>query len=345
MEDVKFNLNEIEKTFTKYKKNDIFDGVVVSKRQDGVIFNIGGKSDSFIKKEDFDNFDNVKIGDRFKVVVLGTKNDEGMIEVSGAQAREIIIGSKTAESLKIGSNLSFVVTGVKNNGLVSKLGQYQVVVPEGEVDLRVNHLQSYVNKQQTGVVTDIDRDRKVIVVSVRMLKQQEKEVAENNFWNSVFINKIVEGTVKRTLSYGAFVNVAGIDCFIHISDLAYEKVERVEDVIKEGDTKQFRIIKLDKENKKVSLGIKQLKEDPKDTMFKNIQVGQMFNGKVDKILAFGAIIKIECGLSGLLHVSDATENSQRRIYEIVKIDQNVVVELIKKDEEKKRLSFKLIETK
>ena len=116
-EDLKFDLNAIEQTLANYKKNSIYDGVVVAIREDGVIFNIGGKSDAFIEKSEISDFEITKIGDRFKVTILGGKNEDGMILVSKDRAEELIIGSTTAEKLKIGSQFSFYVTGYKNNGL------------------------------------------------------------------------------------------------------------------------------------------------------------------------------------------------------------------------------------
>ena len=143
------------------------------------------------------------------------------------------------------------------------------------------------------------------------------------------------------MPYGAFVNVDGITCFIHISDLSYSRVTNVSDVIEEEKVYTFRIIKIDRDNKKVSLGIKQLTENPKTTLIKTLNVGDRFNGTVTKILAFGAIVKLENGIDGLLHVSDATEHNDKRIYQIVKVGQKVEVEIKNVDTERDRVGFKL----
>ncbi len=342
MEEDKFDLNSIDKTFARYKKNDIFDGVVILKREDGVVFNIGGKSDAFINKNDFVDYNQVKIGDRFKVAVLGTKTEDGMIEVSKKIADNIIIGSTTAEKLKIGSEFSFYVTGIKNKALISKLGMYNIVVPHDEIDINLKNLNFYLNKQQTGIVTEINKEQKLIVCSIKLLKEQIKESQESLFWNSIFINKIVKGKVEKIMPYGAFIDVDGVSCFIHISDLAYERVNNVADYLKLNESYNFRVIKVDKQNKKVSLGLKQLGENPKTAIMKKLQVGQRYEGTVIKILAFGAIIKLDgYNVDGLLHVSDATEHNDKRIYEIVKLGQKVEVEIKNIDTEKDRISFKL----
>lgn len=342
MEEVKFNLDTIDKTFTKYKKNEIFDGVVVLKRDDGVIFNIGGKSDAFIDKNDFDNFDDVKIGDRFKVAVLGTKTEDGMIIVSKKIADNVIIGSQNAEKLKIGSQFTFFATGLKDNCLVSKMGIYNIVVPNDEIDTNLKNLHYYLNKQFTAIVTEIDKEKRLIVCSIRILKEQQKELQETTFWNSIFINKVVQGKVEKIMPYGAFVNVDGVSCFIHISDIAYEHVNDISKYLKIGETYTFRVIKIDKLQKRVSLGLKQLTENPKTAYLKTLKVGDKLQGTVSKILAFGAIIKLdESGLEGLLHVSDATQHNDMRIYQIVKLGQKVEVEIKSIDINRNRLAFKL----
>ena len=342
MEEVKFNLNEIDKTFAKYKKDDIYDGVIILKREDGAIFNIGGKSDAFINSSDFEDYSVVKVGDRFKVAILGEKNEEGMILVSKKLADQIIIGSNTAEKLKIGSQTSFYVTGIKDGDLVSRLGIYSLIVPHDQIDTNLRNLNYYLNKQLTGIVTEIDRNNKSIVCSVRMLKEQIKESQETLFWSSIFINKIVKGKVERIMPYGAFVDVDGVDCFIHISDIAYERVNNVADYLKQGETYDFRVIKIDKLNKRVSLGLKQMTENPRSVLLRSLKVGEKYKGTVTKILAFGAIIKLnDYKIEGLLHVSDATEHNDKRIYQIVKFGQEVEVEIKNIDTEKDRISFKL----
>lgn len=342
MEEIKFSLKEIDKTFAKYKKNEIYDGVVILKRDDGVVFNIGGKSDAFIKKEDFADFNEIKLGDRFKVAILGTKTEDGMIEVSKTIADNILIGSQTAEKLKIGSQISFFITGIKNGSLLSKIGLYEVVVPHDEIDIKLKKLNYYLNKQETGIVTEINKGEKLIVCSIKMLKEQIKETQENLFWSSIFINKIVKGKVEKIMPYGAFVNVDGISCFIHISDISYQKVNNIEDFLNVNQEYTFRVIKIDKQNKKVSLGLKQLYENPKTAIIKNLHVGERYDATVIKILAFGAILRLNnYGIDGLLHVSDATENAGKRIYEIVKVGQKINVEIKNIDLEKDRINFKM----
>lgn len=338
-----FNLESIEKTFASYKKGQLFDGVVVIKRDDGVIFNIGGKNDAFIARSDFDNFDEVKIGDRFKVMITSMKNQEGLIEVSKRDADNLIAGNQNAQKLKLGSKFSFVATNANNSGLYSRLGDFEIFIPAGEVSDRfVKDFKVLIGKQFEATVTEIDKDNKKIIGSVKILIEQTKQTNETLFWSSIFINKIVSGKIKKIMPYGAFVEVDGVDCFVHISNLSYNRIENPSEVVKEGEEYKFKVIELDRENKKIALSKKALEESPKVLAIKSLQAGDVFEGQVVKILKFGAIIKLDNGVSGLLHISNATEDRQKQIYEIVKLDERVKVEVLSVDLEEEKVSFGLV---
>lgn len=339
----KFDLNAIDKTFTTYKKGQMFDGVVVIKREDGVIFNIGGKNDAFIPKEDFDDFDELKIGDRFKVIITSNKNEEGMIEVSKRMADDKVIATQNALKLKLASTFSFVVTGTRDGGLVSKMGEYDIFIPADEIFVGgVRDVKKLVGKQFDATVTEINRDEKLIIASIKLLKEQIKETNENLFWSSIFVNKLVKGKIKKIMPYGAFVEVDGIDCFLHISNISHNRLNSPDEVIKEGEEYNFRVIELDRENKKVALSLKALQESPKKLAIRELQIGEKYKGEVVKILTFGAVIKLDNGASGLLHISNATENKQKQVYEIVKLNQNIEVVVLDKDEEGEKVSFGLV---
>ena len=337
----KFNLEMIDKTFTNYKKGQTFDGVVVMKRDDGVIFNIGGKNDAFIPSTDFEDYGAVKIGDRFAVVITKQKNEEGFIEASKSVADTLKIANQNAQSLRLGSKFTFVVTKI-GDGLVSQMGDFKIIVPFEEASEHfVRNYHSLVGKQLEAVVTEIDKQNKQIVASVKLLQEQTRVAVEKNFWNIIFINKIVKGKVERIMPYGAFVSVEGFDCFLHISNISYDKLDKVEDVLKVGDEKMFKVIKVDRENKKVELSLKALLEDPKTARVKNLLVGNVYDGEVVKLLQFGAIVKVENGATGLLHISNCTQNRQKKIYELVKVGDKIRVEVLSKDEENQKVSFKL----
>ncbi len=338
---VKFDINEIDKTFAQYKKGQIFDGVVVIKRIDGVIFNIGGKNDAFIPAGDFDDFETLKIGDRFKVVITKNKNEEGFIEASKAEADNIVFGNQNAEKLKLGSKFSFVVTD-ERNGLISKMGEFEIFIPQAEVNLYFEkNLKQYIGKQCEAIVTEYNKEEKKIIGSIKLLKSQIKEQNESLFWKAIFINKIVQGTVEKIMPYGIFVDVDGVSCFCHISNLSHKRIDKIEEFINIGEIRQFKVVEVDRENKKVALGLKQLEMSPREVAIKALELYETYKGRITKILPFGAIVTLENGAAGLLHISNATDKTDANIYEIVKLDDLVEVMPINIDLDRLRVSFKL----
>ena len=340
----KFDLSLVENTFTSYKKGQMFDGVVVIKKEDGCIFNIGGKNDAFLPKEEVDDYQNLKIGDRFKVIITNYKNKDGMIEVSESLANNQILANQNASKLKLGSKFSFVAVKGNNEGLFSKMGDYSIFIPINEISLTTKDPKRAEGRQFEATVTEIDKENKKIIGSIKFIEEQTKKNVEDLFWKSIFINKIVSGKVKKILNYGAFVNVGGVDCFLHISQISYKKIVHPSEVIKEGEEYNFKVIEVDRENKKVSLSLKALEISPKVKAMQELTAGEEREGQVVKILPFGAVVKLDNGAYGLIHISNATDRSDKKIYEIVKLDQKVKVQISSVDIEEEKVSLKLINT-
>lgn len=339
-----FTMEEIDKTFTSYKVNELNDGVVVSIKEDGIIFNLGGKLDAFIPKAECANFEDIKIGDRFKVVIINKHDENGNVVASQKLANELEIGNRNAKNIKIGTDFTCVISDVMGNGnLMSKLGQYQIIIPADEIS-STRHInpRTFINKQVSVVATEIDLEDKRIIASIKILEDKIRVANETAFWRSIFINKIVDGTVVKIVPYGAFVDVGGVTCLLHISDVSYEKINSVADVLEIGKTYKFKVIKIDKENKKVNLGYKQLQESLKSKLIKQISVGDRLTAKVIKLLPFGAILKAENGLEGLLHIKNATEDRRLQIYQVVKLEQMVDVYVKSVDVSNEKVEFAII---
>ncbi len=258
--DTKFNLKEIEKTFVKYGKENLNQGIVISIKDEGLIFNIGGKIDAFIPKDEVENFSSMKIGDRFSVVTMGKKNEDGLVLASQKKAAKIELENQNARNIKLGESFSCVISDVKDSGaLVGKLGDYQIIIPEDEIcSYRQVNPKSYLQKKIEAIATSINTEEKRIIASIKILDDRTRAANEEVFWRTNFVNKIVDGTVKRFVPYGAFVDVGGVSCLLHISNISSKKINSASDVLELGKTYKFRILKFDRENKRVSLGYKQL---------------------------------------------------------------------------------------
>ncbi len=257
--DTKFSLDEIEKTFVKFGKEKLVEGVVIAIRPDGLVFNLGGKADAFIPVGEVENFNDRKIGDRFSVVTTGGKNDEGMVLCSQIRAAKIELESQNARAIKLGGTFQVVISKVFESGaLGGTMGDFEIFIPEDEVSSRNKNPRSFLNKKVEAIATSINLEEKRIVGSIKILDDKTRAANEEVFWRTNFINKVVDGTVKRFVPYGAFVDVGGVSCLLHISNISYNKINSPADVLEIGKTYKFRILQMDRDSKKVSLGYKQL---------------------------------------------------------------------------------------
>lgn len=338
--DIKFDLSQVDKSFVSFKHGQFVDAVVIQKREDGVVVNIGGKNDAFAGCQEFDEFEKLRIGDCFKALITGKRTEENMIEISKRKADAFFATQELENTIKIGSELTFVVDGASKFGISSKIGNYSIFVPISQISTNfVNDTSLFVGRQLTGVVLEIDGDKKRIVASCRVVAEKEKQDAKNSFFISQQVGNVVKGTVKKILKSGAIVEVLGYDCFIHISDLDYGRCEKVEDFLSVGDEKNFVILKMEDETGRVSLGMKQLYKDPRIEALNELVVDSEMTGEVVKTLRFGAIVKLENGAEGLLHISNLTNDEKKGIHELVRIGDKITVYIKDIDKENNRVSL------
>ena len=345
MMDEKFNLDSIDKTFTRFKVGAKVNATVVAKLKSGLLVNIGGKKDGFIPfgEEENNAIQNVGLGDSFEAIIVNTRDENGAVVLSKQKADDLRIGNEIANTLTVGGVAEIIITSVTKSGLLSKLGTFEVFVPYSQISLgRIdNNLQNYVNKQFKATVLEIDLIRHKIVASIRAFEENEKLTKEEAFFSSIFENKVVTGKVVRFTDFGAFVNVNGVDCLCHNSEISFERNKKASDVLTLDESYEFKVIKVDRDTKKVSLSYKALQQNPIVEKLKAYKVGDVVNGEVKKILPFGAIISFGDGLEGLLHVKEASHFYIKNIYEVAKVGQKFDLQIIDIDLENTKVSLSL----
>ncbi len=255
-----FNLEEIDKTFIDYRKTKIAEGIVISIKENGVIFNLGGKIDALIPNEEVDNLKDIKIGDRFLVYITGRKNEDGLMIVSQKKAIDLEIEKQNARNIKLGCVFYCIVSKINKDGaLISEMGDYTIMIPKNEICINDKiFYKKYINKKIECVATEINVDKKQIYASIRILEEKINQEKQEFFWRNNFINKIVDGVVKNIVPYGAFVEIDGVMCLCHISNISNKKILSPDEILKIGKKYKFKILNLDRKNKKVSIGYKQL---------------------------------------------------------------------------------------
>ena len=340
-----FNLESIDKTFMKFKVNTKVNATVVAILKEGVLLNIGGKKDGLIKfcEEEEKALQGVKVGDSFDAIITNTKDESGAIILSKAKADFLNEGNELVKGLKVGDVASIIITNTNKAGLISNIGSFEVFVPFSQISSKRvdNNLNNYINKQFKATVLEINFVDKKIICSIRAYEENEQQTKETAFWLAIFENKVVSGKVVRFTDFGAFVNVDGVDCLLHNSEVSYDRTKKASDVLELEKTYNFRVIKCDKENKRVSLSYKVLQPNPTTEKLKTLNVGDVVEGTVQKILPFGAIIKFNEDLEGLLHVKEASHFYVKNVYEVAKVGQKLTLKIIAIDLEKNKVSLSL----
>lgn len=343
--DEKFNLDSIDKTFTQFKAGAKIEGEVVAFLKEGLLINIGGKKDGIIKYGDEEDaaIENVKVGDKFEVIITATKDESGAVVLSKAKADALRKGNQEVNNLKVGETSSFIITGFNKAGIISKLGDFEVFIPYSQISSRKvdNNLQNYVNKQVNAIVLEIDLSNNKIIASIKAFEENEQHTKETAFWQAIFENKIVSGSVVRFVDFGAFVNIDGVDCLVHNNEVSYDKLKKASEVLELGKIYNFKVIKCDRENKKISLSYKALQVNPLTEKIKKLRVGDVVNGVVTKILPFGALIKFGDDIEGLLHVKEASHFYVKNVYEVAKVGKSLDLKIIAIDLENNKVSLSL----
>ncbi len=345
-EDIKFDLSAIDSTFATYKVGDTVQATVVTPSKDGLVVNIGGKKDGFItldqnEQKAFENFDQSK---SFEAIVTSTQNEEGVIYVSKARADALREGNTIIGALKIGDPIKFIVTDTNNSGLISNIGCYRLFVPYSQISNRRvdNNLKNYVNKQLVGTILEIDKDNLKLVASIRAYEQKVQLSIEQAFWGAIFVNKVVKGKIVRFTDFGAFANVNGVDCLVHNSEVSYDKNQVAQDVFKLDQEYDFKVIKLDKEAKRVSLSYKALQENPLLPKLQALKIDDVYECEVTKILPNFAIVKFGDNLEGRLGVRDISYDNSKKISDVAHVGDKMELKLINVDLQKLRVDFSLI---
>ncbi len=311
-------MDDIDKE-ERYKKGQIIKVRIVSATDEEIFVSGSGKLENRIPKGELDceeysreaYEEKAREGEEIEVMVVAVKPTQ----LSQKMVKKIKEEEALLADIEAGKEFSVICTGLNKGGLTAELGTYPVFIPRREIRMGyVSDLEKYKGKTLRLKLIEIRKERrKEIIASQRVIleaERQEREAAkvakEENFFSSIQVGDIVEGKVERVTSFGAFVSVNGFDCLAHISDLSWTGVKEVTDVLEIGKRYEFQVLKLDRENKKVSIGYKQLQPQPWDLAAEKYAEGDIVHGRVVRIVPFGAFVELEKGIDGLVHVSQIT---------------------------------------
>jgi small subunit ribosomal protein S1 len=334
-----------EATLRPLEEGDIVKGKVVRIDKDEVLVDVGYKSEGVIPLSELsirrtvDPHQEVSLGDEIEVMVLVKEDQDGRMIVSKKRARFEQAWRQVEEAARTGATVEGEVIEVVKGGLIVDLG-IRGFLPASLVDIRrVPQLDQFLGTKVQAKVIELNRARNNVVLSRRAVLEEERKEVRQRIIDRLEPGMVVEGRISNVVDFGAFVDLDGIDGLIHISELSWSHVRHPSEVLSIGEVVQVKVLDVDRERQRISLGLKQTQEDPWDRLVNTYHVGDVLEGTVTKVVPFGAFVEILDGVEGLVHVSELSERHIENPNEVLSPGDLLHVKIIEIDSERRRLSL------
>ena len=328
----------------KLKPGSIVKGIVVDVRNDVVVINAGLKSEGIVPIEQFRNDAgeiDVGIGDEVKVALDSLENGFGETVLSREKAKRAMVWDELEEALEANATIVGRISGKVKGGFTVDIKDVRAFLPGSLVDVRPVRDPVYLEgKELEFKLIKLDRKRNNVVVSRRAVVESEHSEEREQLLEKLVEGAVLKGVVKNLTDYGAFVDLGGIDGLLHITDMAWKRVRHPSEVVEVGQELDVRVLKYDSERNRVSLGLKQMGEDPWDNIARRYPANTRVFGKVTNVTDYGAFVEIEPGVEGLVHVSEMDwTNKNVNPAKIVQVGDEIQVMVLDVDEERRRISL------
>jgi small subunit ribosomal protein S1 len=332
-------------TIKPFEEGDVVSGEVVRIDKDEVLVDIGYKSEGVIPSTELsirrsvDPAEEVSLGERVDALVLTKEDQEGRLLLSKKRARFEKAWRKIEAAAESGEPVEGTVIEVVKGGLILDLG-VRGFLPASLVDIRrVHNLDEFKGQTLECKVIELNRSRNNVVLSRRAVLEEERKEVREQILGRLQPGMVVEGKISNIVDFGAFVDLDGIDGLIHISELSWSHVNHPSEVLSVGETVRVKVLDIDRERQRISLGLKQTQEDPWRKVLDEYRQGEVLEGKVTKVVAFGAFVEIIPGVEGLVHISELAEHHVENPSEVVSPGDQVWVRILEIDESRRRISL------
>jgi small subunit ribosomal protein S1 len=287
-----------------YREGSIVKGHILEKRPKEFLIDIGYKSEGVVSASEFENPEEINVGDEVEVLLERLENDLGMVILSKQKASQRQNWSKIVKLFEAEGIIKGRVKSVVKGGLIVNVG-VEAFLPASQVDINPpKDLTQFVGNTYDFKIVKINEDRKNVVLSRRELIEAERSDRRQQFLGTMSAGDKVEGTVKNITDFGAFLDLDGIDGLLHITDMSWARLTHPSEAVKPGDRLTVVVLEINKDKERISLGLKQLQSNPWDRIEERFPIGQKLSGKVTNLMPYGAFIQIEEGIEGLIHVSE-----------------------------------------
>lgn len=330
----------------RLNRGDILKGTVIEVSDKDISVNINYAFDGMISKEEVstDNKDPrevVNVGDEITVYVLSPNDGEGYVELSLIRAMEIVEKERIKVAYNEGKTITVKVKEEVRGGVVSYYGNIRIFIPGSLVSRERIELSTLIGKELEVKITELDFRNNKIIASRRVLEEEEYEKNQKVIWDTLKEGEKKSGIVKKIVKFGAFVDIGGVEGLIHLSDLSWKRVNRAEEVVKEGDKVEVFIGNIDRAKKRLSLILKDVEQEPWTIHGKDLKEGNVVEGKVCKLTSFGAFIELFDGVEGLVHITEITDDNIAKSSDVLEVGQNVKVKVLSIDKESKKIALSI----
>jgi small subunit ribosomal protein S1 len=334
-------------TLHPFTEGDVVTGHVVRIDNDEVLVDIGYKSEGVIPSSELsirksvDPSDEVQLGEEVDALVLTKEDQDGRLILSKKRARFEKAWRRIEAAAESGEPVEGAVIEVVKGGLIIDLG-VRGFLPASLVDIRrVPNLDEYMSQTIECKVIELNRSRNNVVLSRRAVLEEQRKEDRERILDRLQPGQVVEGTISNIVDFGAFVDLDGIDGLIHISELSWSHVNHPSEILSIGDTVSVKVLDIDRQRQRISLGLKQTQEDPWQRVVDTYNIGDELEGTVTKVVTFGAFVEILDGVEGLVHISELAQHHVENPREIIQPGDPVKVKILEIDSERRRLSLSI----
>lgn len=334
---------EQQEQLAKYREGTLVEGTIVGISERGVLIDFGYKAEGIVNTAEYlqDGEITVKVGDPTEVVVKRLDNGEGLPELSRAEAVKLRTWDDLEKASQDGTSVKGIVIDKIKGGLSVDINGIEAFLPGSQIDSRPpRSLDGFKGQEIEARVIKFSRKRGNIVLSRKVLLDEVTNVQKAETMANIAEGYIVEGSVKSLTDYGAFVDLGGIDGLLHVTDMSWGKLDRPSDILKPGDDVQVKVLKIDRDKERISLGLKQLIPNPWSSVAERYEINSKHIGKVSSTTDYGAFVELEPGVEGLVHVSEMTWSKRaKHPNKIVHPGQEIEVQVLRIDQKDRRVSL------
>ncbi len=337
----------VERTVVEFSDGDLVEGVVVRIDPDEVLVDVGYKSEGVIPlkelsiRKDVDPNEIAKVGERIEALVLQKEDQDGRLILSKKRAQYERAWGQIEGVMNEGGTVTGRVIEVVKGGLIVDIG-LRGFLPASLVDLRrVRDLQPFIGQDLEAKVIELDKNRNNVVLSRRAHLEEAQAEERHAFLDDLGPGEVRPGVVSSVVNFGAFVDLGGMDGLVHVSELSWEHVSHPSEVVSVGDEVQVKVLEVDRDRERISLSVRQTREDPWQAFSDNNELGAVVEGKVTKTVPFGAFVSVNEGVEGLVHVSEIASHHVESPELELSVGQAVMVKITEIDVDRRRVSLSI----